>query len=256
MMSVLFYFSGVSLAFILFQVIFPYKPKNDADFALLKENAGKYNRLEAWSIFWIFLFVSYIAFCVAFTGSQMQHHFFPGEYFYLVQPTLSFWFLPGLILGFGLVGIPMEFLYKLILKNEYYLYLEFTNLKHGWDGKKIWKPISLILVIAGMAVFYLGLTWYVRVDQSKIIEINNLASLKTITYPVTDISAINYSKKFYSKKGVAKNIEHYRIIMQDGYTISTHDLGFFSLKDDKDKLKSRMDELSRITGISINLLSN
>jgi len=247
-MGLLFYFSGVSIAFIVFQLLFPYKPKNDADFGLLKKNAGKYNRLEAWSIFWIFLFVSYIMFCIVLIGSQMQKHFFAKDCLYLVQPTLSYWFFPGLILGFALVGIPMQFLYKLILKNEYYLYMEFTNRKHGWDGYKIWRPVSVILFVTGIIFFYLGLTWYVRVDQNDKMEINDLSSLKTTTYNLSDISSIIYSEKYLTKKGVEKKIENYRIIMKDGYEISTHVYGFFSLQEDRDRLKNCIEELRRRAG--------
>jgi hypothetical protein len=250
-MDILFYFSGVSLAFIIFQLLFPYKPKNNADFSLLKRNAKRYNQLELWAIFWIFLFVAYIAFCVVFLGSQMQKHFFSQAYAYLIQPTFSFWFFPGLILGFGLVGIPMEFLYKLILKNEYYLYLEFTNLKHGWDGKKIWKPFSVSLVVAGVIVFYMGLTWYVRIDNENRIEINDLTTLKTVNYNLSDISAIIYSEKYHTKKGVEKSIAHYRIVMNDGYMYSSHEHAFFSLQEDHDKLKEKMEELSTNTGVTI-----
>ena len=249
-MGLLFYLSSISLAFIIFQLLFPYKPRNDADFSLLRKNALRYNRMETWAIFWIFLFVVYIAFCMVFLGSQMQQYFFPKEYVYLIRPTFSFWFFPGIVLSFGLVGIPMSFLYKMILKNEYYLYMEFTNMKHGFDGEKIWRPIAGILIAAGIFIFYLGMTWYVRFENSKIV-INDLTSLKTVQYNLSDISAITHSEKYINRKGIEKGIEHYMIIFNDGYTYSSHTYGFFAIQSDWNKLREQFEDLSHKTGIAI-----
>ncbi len=250
-MNILFYFSGVSIVFLIFQLIFPYKPPTDSDFNNIRENSNRYNKLEAWAILWIFLSVGFISFCVFLFGSQLREFFFPLEYDYIIEPTNSFWFFPGFLLGFGLIRIPMTFVYKLILKNEYELYIQFTNMKHGFDGEKIWKPIEKVITFAGIIIFILGLNWFVRIDKNNRIEINELFSINTKTYNITDILSINHYDKYLTKKGIEKNIEHFVIEMKDNYFLTTQEYSFFAISSDMLRLNKKIAKLSNDIGIEI-----
>jgi hypothetical protein len=250
-MKILFCTSAVFIAFWIFQMIFPYRPPQNLDISIIEQNKKKYNRLEKWAIFWIFLSVGLICLCVFVIGFQIRNNFLSSEYEYIIVPTNSFWVFPGIVLGFGLIRIPMEFTYKMILKGEYYLYTQYTNLKHGFDGEKIWKPIEYILTLSGVVIFILGLNWFVRIDKNDKIEINELFSLKTHTYNLSDISEIGYRDKYITKKGTEKDIKHYVIKMTDGYEWSSYVYGFFSVKKDDDKLEENIDRISKMTGIII-----
>lgn len=94
------------------------------------------------------------------------------------------------------------------------------------------------------------MTWYVRIENNKIV-INDLTSLKTVHYNLSDIAAITHSEKYMNRKGIEKGIEHYMIIFNDGYTYSSHIYGFFSIQSDRIKLKEQFEELSHKTGIAI-----
>lgn len=244
--------SGVSIAFIIFQLIFPYKPPKNSDFSKLEENKKRFSRLEGMAVLWIFLSIGLISFFVFILGANLRDNFFPSDYDYIMKPSNSFWFLPGFILGFGFLRIPMDFIYKLYLKGDYDLYKQFTNMKHGFDGEKVWRPLELIFSIVGIAFFILGLNWFVRIDNNNQIEISELFDLKTRTYKIENITSISHSDIYITKKGNTKNIDHYVIEMNDNYEWSSHVYGFFAIENDKEFIDGKMAELSRKTGLIIN----
>lgn len=243
--------SAVSIVFLIFQLIFPYRPPKNLDISVIEQNKEKYNRLEKWAILWIFLSIGLIGFCVFIIGSQIRENFFSSEYEYIVTATDSFWVLPGIILGFGLIRIPMEFIYKLLLKEEYYLYTLYANMKHGFDGEKIWRPFEYIFTLSGIVMFILGLNWFVCIDKNDKIEINELFSLKTHTYNLSDISEITYFDKYVTKDGIEKDIKHYVIKMIDGYEWNSYVYGFFSIQKDEDKLNENIEKISKMTEVII-----
>ena len=243
--------SGVTIAFVIFQLIFPYKPPQDSDFSKFEENKKKFSRLEGMAVLWIFLSIGLISFLVFILGANLRDSFFPSDYDYIMKPSNSFWFLPGFILGFGFLRIPMDFIYKLYLKGDYDLYKQFTNMKHGFDGEKVWRPMELIISIAGIAVFILGLNWFVRIDDNNQMEISELFDLKTRTYKIENIIGISHSDIFTTKDGNVKSIDHYVVEMDDDYEWSSHVYGFFAVQKDRNYIDNKMIELSSKTGLII-----
>lgn len=250
-MEVISYFFGVSTFFWIFQLIFPYKPSQKLDYLKIEQNKKKYNKLEMLAIPLIFLSVALICFSVYALGIVMRDNLFSQEYDYISEPTGSYFLCCGIVLGFGLVRIPMEFIYKLILKDEYYLYHQYTNLKHGFDGEKIWRPMEIIITFCGIIVFILGMNWYVRIDKDKNIEIKELLSLKTHIYNITSISEIEYYDSYITDEGVKKNIKHYFIKMNDGYKWNSKTYSFFSVQEDNEKIKEKIEQLSELCNIKI-----
>lgn len=247
------YLSGVTIVFLLFQLIFPFKIPQKVDLSLIEINKKKYNRLEGFTILWIFLSVGLISILIYIFGTRLTELSFPSEYEYIVTPTGSYWFFPGLILGFGLIRVPMEFIYKLILKGEYRTYTLYTNMKHGFNGEKIWRPIEFILTISGIIVFVLGLNWFVRFDQNqKTIEINELFKVETVSYKINEITEIYHFNKYVTKKGKTKRIDNYSIKMKDSYEWNSYIYGFFSIQKDKELINKRIMNLCKLTGLKIN----
>ncbi|MGY3795159.1 hypothetical protein [uncultured Aquimarina sp.] len=242
--------SGIALSFILFQLIFPYRSPKNLDFSKIEENKKKFNRLEKMAVLWIFLSLGFISFLVFILGTNLVDILFSNDYEYIMKPSSLFWFLPGLILGFGFLRVPMDFIYKLYLKNDYYLYKHFTNMKHGFDGEKIWRPLELIFSITGMVFFILGLNWFVRINSNQI-EINELFNLRSKTYKIENIVSLAHSDIFLTQKGKSKSIDHYVIGMNDEYKWSSHVFGFFALKKDKELLGKKIKELSDKKGLAI-----
>lgn len=250
-MGGLIVFSGVALAFLLFQLIYPYNPPNNSDFSRMEENRKKFNRLETIGILWFFVSIGLISFLVFLFGVNLQDYLFSDDYDYIMKPPNFFWVLPGVILGFAFVRIPLDFIYKLYLKGDYHLYIQFTNMKHGFDANIVWRPMELILSIAGIACFILGLNWYVRIDHLNQIEVNELFDLKKKVYTIDHVIDIYHSDVFITKDGNAKGIDHYVVKMDNDYEWSSHIYGFFGLKEDDEFLDKKMEELSEKTGLII-----
>lgn len=245
----LFVASGVSIAFLIFQLIFPFKNPGNIDFVKIERNKKRYNRLEAWSILCVFVSVGVITLCVYIFGKELTNTWFPTEYKYIIQPTNMYWLFPGIVLGFGLIRIPMTLVYKLFLWDEYNSYMHFTNMKHGFDGEKIWKPIEKVITIVGVVLFMLGLNWYVRLNDNKKIEIDELYSIKNRVYELSEINKIySYETKYEDR---ANFIHYFEIEMNDGYLFSTKIYSFFASDNDRIIIKEKVYHLSEITGIDI-----
>jgi hypothetical protein len=245
--------SSVALVFILFQLVVPYKPtKKEIDNTyLIQQNTTKYQRYEYWAIFWIFLSVALICFCVYIFGTQLRDLLFPSNYEYLVKAPDTIFVFAGMVLGFGLIRIPMEFVYKLMLKEEYYLYMQFTNMKHGFDGEKIWYPLERIFSIAGIVILAAGLNWFVRVDANNNIEFNELLSIKNRTYSLSEVYEINLQK--YSKKVNEREIEkqYYEIKLKDRFIWNSKIYDFFAGQNDDNTFNKTLEKISKITQIEI-----
>lgn len=250
-MEVIYYFLGTSTFFWIFQLIFPYEPSKKINFLKIEQNKKKYNVLEMLAIPLFFLSVALICFSVYALGIVMRDNLFSKEYNYILEPTGSYFVCCGAVLGLGLIRVPMEFIYKLILKDEYYLYNQYTNLKYGFDGEKIWRPMEIIITFCGIILFILGMNWYVRLDKDNNIEINELFSLKTHIYNITEISGIEYYDFYITDKGVEKDIKHYLVKMSDGYEWNTKTYSFFSVQEDQGKIKEKIEQLSEFCNIKI-----
>lgn len=184
-------------------------------------------------------------------GSQLTKLLFPSEYDYIITPTDSYWFFPGLVLGFGLIRIPMEFTYKLILKDEYYLYTQYTNSRHGYDGNKIWRPVEWVLTIAGIIIFTAGLNWFVRIDQNNNIEFNELLEIKTHSYKLEEIVEISHIDNYYMQKEIRKKNNYYLIQMNDDFSWNSKTYSFFSIQNDLELINENIKALSEKTGLTI-----
>jgi hypothetical protein len=245
--------SSVALVFVLLQLIVPYKPtkKEINNIHLIQQNAKKYQRYEYWAILWIFLSVALICFCVYIFGTQLRDLLFSANYEYLVKAPDTIFVFAGIVLGFGLIRVPMEFVYKLMLKEEYYLYIQFTNMKHEYDGEKIWYPLERIFSVAGIIILFAGLNWFVRIDANNSIEFNELLSFKTKTCNLSEVSEINLQK--YFKKVNEKEIEkqYYEIKLKDGFVWNSKIYDSFASQNGDNQFNNTLEKISIISKIAI-----
>ena len=250
-MNLIFYFSGVVLLTLIVILLFPTKSSINSDISRINEKLQKFNRLEPMIILWMFLSVGLISFLVYYFGSQIRQNHFPLEYIYLIIPPDSYWIFPGVVLGFGLIRIPLTLIYKLIYKDDFDLYIQYSNIKFGYDGEKIWKPMERIITISGILIFLLGFNWYLRIDKKMTIEQNELFSLKTTTFNISEINEIYHFEKFITKDGNEKDIDHFVIEMKNGEFLSTDVFSFFANEKDKHELVQKIENLSHQVGIEI-----
>lgn len=125
---------AIAIVFGLFKLFVPHQERKDINEVLLARNTKKYTLYEGLSVIPLFLFIGILIYMIYEVGNFLNEMLLTSndsKFLFIADPIS--WTMPGIILGFGLVIIPLEHLYKFILKDEYDLYLESANRRHGWD---------------------------------------------------------------------------------------------------------------------------
>jgi hypothetical protein len=208
-----------SLVFLLLPFLFPSKPKPVKDYdKLLLVNGYKYKIYEILSLVPLFFFTGLICYVFYLLGNDVQQVYFSGRQAdFAIYPPESFWLVPGLCFGFGLIMPPMEFLYRLMLQEEYDIYTEYTNRKYGYDGYKAVRLLCIGCVAAGVVVSFLALGWYKEIIGDKMI-INDFGSLKPQEYTLQQVTSVTHYQRSLNPQGVAEPEPHYKITFSDGRT--------------------------------------
>ena len=222
----------VAVVFGMFKSFIQHKERTDIDEALLAKNKRKYYRYEALSAFPFILFTAVLIFLVYQLGSTLMEMLSANEeYRFLFVTDSVSWILPGFILGFGLVIIPLEQLYRYLLKDEYILYLEALNRKHGWDGMKVVKPICKFLILVGAFCFVLLLNVSVAVTDNSIC-INSFFSLSGTEYSLDEVDEIAYYDSYVAPNGDVSYQERI-VFYSDGKEILDTEMAFLNINPEK-----------------------
>ncbi|MCC9165981.1 hypothetical protein [Pontibacter harenae] len=222
-----------AVVFLLIGALFPHKTKPIQDYEMLVSiNKRKYMLYEALSVIPLFFFVGIICYGIYLLGNDIQEIYLRGrETDFAIYPPDTFWLAPGLCFGFGLILRPMEFLYYLLLREEYDVYIEYTNRKHGIDGYKVMRPLCAICVVAGIVVSFLALGWYKEIKGDKIV-IDDFTSLTPQEYTIQDIVSITHYEQQLNAEGVARTDPYYKIAFTDGRVWDTS-YNFHEVSDEK-----------------------
>ena len=219
--------SVVIIVFLLLRTFFPHKSKEDNIYRrgqITVADNRKYSRYEVLSIFPLFLFIGLIDLMIYWIGCSVQKLISSNiDYDFYIGPPEPIWALIGLSFGFGLVMLPMEWFYKLLLKDEYDSYIDYTNNKHGWNGMRVMRPISIVLTSIGLILFYLGLNYSFAVNKDCLI-VDNFFSLQTVEYKVDEISSITYYDKQAAPNGDVVDKKHIKIVFDDATFWSSDNL--------------------------------
>lgn len=209
----------------------PYKKKANIDELKLAKNAKKYKRYELLSIIPLLghlTIVPYLFYLLAFNLFPNLNTDTSAIFFYPID--VMFWPIVGLFLGFGTIMIPMNQLYKMGLKEEYDLYLEYVNRKHGFDGIRIWQPFSYLLIFLGGVVMFLALNTYFKVTEDKLIS-NHFFAIGPVETHFYEIDRIALYQKAKAPNGNIKNNEHYVIYKKDGSIILDESFKLFGVEE-------------------------
>lgn len=217
--------SVILLVFSIFRQLKPYTHRIDLNNELLEKNNGRYEKIEKSTFFALLFSWLLIGLSVFIVGTELPNLILNSShetYFYTADKL--WWLWPAILLSIGLTPFPVELIYRLILRNEYDYYLEYTNRKHGWDGEKIMKPILRGITFLGLLISYLIFNTYTRIENSKI-EINDFMSIKAKIYNYDDIIAINYYTNKKNSKGEINDFPRYEVVFLDDEIIdSKYDL--------------------------------
>lgn len=206
-----------ALIFLLLPLLFPGKPKPVKDYdKLLLVNEYKYKIYEVFSLIPLFFITGVICYVFYLLGNDVQQVYFRSrEADFAIYPPASFWLAPGMCFGIGLLMPPMELLYRLMLKEEYPVYLEYTNRKYGFDGYKVVRFLGRGCLLAGVVISVLGLGWFKEIKGDKII-IDDFDSLTPQVYTMQQIESVTHYAYKRNSKGEAVAEPHYKIRFSDG----------------------------------------
>jgi len=214
----------------------------------MKKNSKKYARYEAMAVIPLFVFGGLIGYGVYKLGNFIHPLLSdPNDYQFLFLTDSISWTMPGILLAFGLIVIPLKFCYKLILKDEYDLYIEWTNKKHGYDGMKIMRPISFILTFIGLVSFGLLLNVSVKATDDAI-TVNRFFDVNGTTYPIKDIDKIVYYDESEAPNG-DYNEDDITAFYIDENEIWRSDLAF--LNDRRRRFDKFINRIAKINGLKI-----
>lgn len=161
-----------ALVLLVVQLLLPYRAKPVANYDhLILMNEYKYKIYEIFALVPLFFFTGLICYFFYSLGNDVQDWIFADRVAdFGLYPPESFWLLPGMCFGIGLIITPMDLLYHLMLREEYPAYIEYANRKHGYDGFKVIRPVCVLFTAAGVVISILGLDWYTEIkgDQMKI----------------------------------------------------------------------------------------
>lgn len=191
---------------------FPYKPVGVYGMTNLKVLSKKYQK---WELFGLLLFFILIPLIVYLSGAlflnlnkALSSNYANSVFFIL--PNSYMWFVPSAFFAFAIIIFPMNFIYRLILKDDYEEYLHFTNMKHGFDGMKIYRPMVWVLgLLATIAVFLMS-DYTIEITDKRI-TLNDFFTTEKKSYDFKQIESINFVENSISKD--KKNLVPIHIIM-------------------------------------------
>lgn len=199
----------VLIVFAIFKIFFPHKERLNVDEKRLLMNRRKYSLYEGFSIIPIFVFFGFTAYLVYLLGNFIIGLLSAEEdVLFQFRPTSEAWLFPGSVFAIGFMAFLVELLYKVLLKDEYPLYLEFTNRKHGFNARKIFFPIFFMLSVAGVLIFVKMLNVSLTVTEGKIV-VTNLFSVTPSQVAIPEIKQVVFYKKIVAPNGNIVDKEHF-----------------------------------------------
>lgn len=227
------YFSvsaAVLIVFAIFKIFFPHRERSNVDEKRLLINRRKYALYEGFSIIPIFVFFGATAYLIYALGNFIVGSL-PAEDNVLFQfrPASEAWLLPGSVFAVGFMAFLVELFYKVLLKDEYTLYLEFTNRKHGFNARKIFFPIFFMLSVTGILIFVKMLNVSLTVTEGKIV-ITNLFSFTPLKVAIPEIKQVVFYKKIVAPNGNIVDKEHFVFYNGTGDAVFNTDKQLYEVK--------------------------
>ncbi|SOD19804.1 hypothetical protein [Pedobacter xixiisoli] len=220
---------AVILVFLLLANLFPYKPKQTFFGGNFKVLQKEYAIWEALAIVPFFIFMAAIIYSFGSFFLWMNSSPEKSEdLIFSIVPNLYMWFVPATFLAFAVIIFPMTAIYRLILRDRYDEYLHYTNLKHGFDGMRIYRPIAWIFGLASIVSLFLMSDYKIEITEKQIV-LNDFLTTEKKSYAFRQIKNIYYVENTISKD--QKKISpypHYYVKFIDGNYWNT----MSSLNDD------------------------
>jgi hypothetical protein len=134
---------------------------------------------------------------------------------FLVQPSPLYWVIPALLLGLITSAIPLDELYRILLRDRYRRYRRYCIERVGFAPRRL--LVCLVIIALGVAaVFFLaGVTTYSRFTDAGV-EIHRPLSFRNPFYEYARVKAIEHQATFRAPIGNTVKRPHYVILFDDG----------------------------------------
>jgi hypothetical protein len=204
------------------------------------EERSVYRRWEAGAILPFFLLTALLGYAwylgLTWAASLFNHEAHGTRF--LLQALPPYWWIPAIFLGMITSMIPLDWLYRTLLRDRYRRYERYCMERVGFDPRRLYVCI-VVIFFAGAAVFFLaGVTSYSRFTDAGI-EIQRPFSLRSSFYEYARVRAIEYRATFRAPAGNRVQTPHYVILFDDGRSWSSRD----GLRDPVTKVDGQIAQL-------------
>jgi len=183
----------VPITLSLIAILFPFKSKISTSSSVYCNLQHRNQKWEVFSLVPFFILFPLLTYVFAQLFLKLVHYLNEpdSDIIYHVLPLNFMWYIPAGILSISLLGFILEGIYLLIFgRFRYEEYSLFTNLRHGFDGKKIFKPIALCCSIIAITTLVLLLDYSIKVYENEI-EIDDFLTFDSKKYTYTQVKSIN-----------------------------------------------------------------
>jgi len=240
------------ILFVLFLLskIFPYKKAEgglNADFGTLQKKYQKWDLFSAFLVIILIPVTTYLLgslFSIIFYSSESSN----SEIIYHIGTSRLMWFMPALILSFGLLRVPMTLIYKSIFKSDYNQFMLYSDLKTGIDGMRVLNYMTWISGLGAVLFLVLLSDYSVDIYKEKIV-LNDFLTFSDKSYSFSEIQSINYIKPLNPNTGEPEKSSYF-IKFKDGEHWDTAR----GLEDDNNRQNEIIKFLSEKSKLNINEL--
>ncbi len=130
------------------------------------------------------------------------------------------WLIPAVLLGIGTFWIPLDWLYRVLLRDRYRRYEFYCIEENGFDGRRLLVCLA-VLTFGGAAVYFLaGVTSFTRFSDAGI-EIQDAFSFRSVFYDYTRVRSIEHRATLRAPMGNTVERGHHVIVLDDGASWSS-----------------------------------
>ncbi|MBI3133719.1 MAG: hypothetical protein HYZ14_03500 [Bacteroidetes bacterium] len=213
------FISILGLVFVLLAFLFPFHREDNFTRLSTDQLKSLYKR---WEQFAAFFFIALILMLAWLVGHVLEWVYVfttlvPEDALFIIQCADFFWYVNGAILAFAITPYVLEFSFKKIVGPQRYgEYLYYTNEKHGFDGRRLARPLTLICGIFSLGWLVLAMDNKVFIYEDRIV-IDDLFGFFEKEYTYEQVKSVRLSHE----KTPSGSVERYVISFADNETWDT-----------------------------------
>jgi len=222
---------------------------SEIDFPALK---NKYQKWDMLSLILILILIPLMTYLIGLLFSTIFYspENSESQVLYHIGTSRLMWYMPALVLAFGFVKLPMTFIYKVILKENFDEFILYSDLKTGADGMKIFNYMMWISGIGAIVLMMLLSDYSVNIYKEKIV-LNDFLTFTDKTYSFSEIKSINYIQPLNPNTGEPQTPSYFIKFNDDGHWDTSR-----GLEDDNNRQEEIINYLAEKTKLKVNVLSS